>query len=66
MLFQICMAETEESFGRGGGENTRQGSKDTSDLITASQDPNQGFCFLVKTWTIYYITLTFALLTIFR
>ena len=24
------------------------------------------FCFLVKTWTIYYITLTFALLAIFR
>ena len=24
------------------------------------------FCLLVKTWTIYYITLTFALLAIFR
>ena len=24
------------------------------------------FCFLLKTWTIYYITLTFALLAIFR
>ena len=24
------------------------------------------FCLLLKTWTIYYITLTFALLAIFR
>ena len=29
-------------------------------------DNKIGFCFLVKTWTIYYITLTFALLAIFR
>ena len=56
------MADTEDKE----GDHPRQGSKDTSDLITDAQDPNKGFCFLVKTWTIYYITLTFALLAIFR
>ena len=30
------------------------------------QDNKPGFCSLVKAWTIYYTTLTFALLAIFR
>ena len=30
------------------------------------EEEKPGFCFLLKTWTIYYITLTFALLAIFR
>ena len=36
----------------------------TSDSDTGQRKP--GFCLLLKTWTIYYITLTFALLAIFR
>ena len=30
------------------------------------EEKKPSFCFLLKTWTIYYITLTFALLAIFR
>ena len=30
------------------------------------QDNKPSFCYLLKTWAIYYITLTFALLAIFR
>lgn len=34
--------------------------------LEEEESKKQSFCVLLKTWTIYYITLTFALLAIFR
>ena len=41
-------------------------TKDAIEDEKKIEDSKPSFCLLVKTWSIYYITLTFALLAIFR
>ena len=41
-------------------------TKDAIEDEEEIEDSKPSFCLLVKTWSIYYITLTFALLAIFR
>ena len=38
----------------------------SDELEEGLEEKKPSFCFLLKTWTIYYITLSFALLAIFR
>ena len=51
---------------------TPDGSSPSDPVLDAAKHEEEeiedkpSFCHLVKTWTIYYITLTFALLAIFR
>ena len=51
-----------DSKKNGSGPEAVSMVKEEEELLESRPD----FCFLVKTWTIYYITLTFALLAIFR